>query len=350
MSGPLDFGVGELGKLGYNEQVEALFAAVLPELGPTCSKARVVRVERSRSVVVGPGGEESLVTSDDLLAVGDWVATSDEVVRRVMPRWSAVMRKDPSGAGDQVLAANVDLVLVTAPGDRYSPARIERELSIAWDSGARPVVVLTKADLAAETAFGDLRERLAGVDLMTTDAKSGSGIDEVRALLRPDLTAVLLGPSGAGKSTLANSILGDDRLATGNVRGGDRRGRHTTTSRQLVGVPGGGVLIDTPGLRSLGLAGDGAIDQVFPEIESLASGCRFADCRHEVEPGCAVVEAGRGGGIDPARLASFRKLQGEIAADARHADPLIRREELKKRKALSRGAKAAARDKRRPGS
>lgn len=314
---------GALGPFGWSDRILALFNEVArPGLEP----ARVVRVERSAVVAVLPDGNERLVRASAPPAVGDWVAVADQsTVEAVLPRWSAVTRADPSGNAVQVLAANVDVVAVTAPADRLKPSRVERELAVAWESGASPVVLLTKADLADHVVLADLERRLVGVDVLPTSAVTGEGLDQLHERLRPARTAVLLGPSGAGKSTLANALLGSDRLATGTVRDTDQRGRHTTSSRQLVVLPRGGMLIDTPGLRSLGLTGNAGVDQAFPDIESLAAGCRFADCRHEVEPGCAVVAAVGAGGLDPARLASYRKLQREVAAEERRTDPLARR-------------------------
>jgi ribosome biogenesis GTPase len=245
-----------------------------------------------------------------------------------LPRWSSLTRADPSGSSVQTLAANVDVVGIAAPADRLSLARVERELVVAWDSGAQPLVILTKSDLAPRGLRASLNSRLAGVDVVATSAATGEGVAEVHERLRPARTAVLLGPSGAGKSALANILLGAAVLATGDVRPADRRGRHTTTFRQLLAVPGGGVLIDTPGLRSLGLAGDVDIEQAFPDIGALARGCRFSDCRHDQEPGCAVVAAAVSGDLDPARLVSFRKLQREVGAEARRSDPLLRKAEL----------------------
>jgi ribosome biogenesis GTPase len=297
-------------------------------------------------VVFGVNGRGQLASAASLLAVGDWVLVRDAVVQDVLPRWSALTRNDPDG-GVQVLAANVDLVIITAPGDRLSPARVERELALAWDSGGRPMVVLTKADLVPSSTIDDLRARLVGVDVIPTSALSGVGITEVAEALRPDHTAVMLGPSGAGKSTLANALLGGDYLATGDVREGDRRGRHTTTSRQLMAVPRGGVLIDTPGLRSLGLTADsGGIAQAFSDIDRLADMCRFSDCRHDTEPGCAVTDALGSGGLDPERYESFQKLQREVAAQARRSDPRVRKEQLSVWKAQIKSVRAN--DKRRP--
>ena len=322
---------GVLDRFGWNDRVLALLNSLDVD-GAT--PARIIRVERSACVAVLPDGSEHLLTAPVLPAVGDWVAVAGPVVAAVIPRWSALTRADPSGHGVQVLAANVDLVAITAPADRLSPARVERELAAAWDSGAQPLVILTKTDLADPGTAEGLAARLTGVDVLATSATTGAGVDELRVRLQPCRTAVLLGPSGAGKSTLANALLGEDVLATGAVRDADRRGRHTTTSRQLVAVPGGGVLIDTPGLRSLALAGDVEIGQAFPEIEALGAGCRFADCSHTVEPGCAVIAAADEGALDPARLASYRKLQRELAAETRRTDPLARKAQLSEWKSV----------------
>jgi ribosome biogenesis GTPase / thiamine phosphate phosphatase len=298
---------------------------------------RVVRVERSACVVITAGGDR-MATAPVLPAVGDWAAVEvgpdHAIVRGVVARWSALARQDPLGDRVQVLAANVDLVLVTAPADRPSAARVEREIVIGWDSGARPVVVVTKADL--DGAYVDeLRERLVGVDVVATSVRTGMGVDAVADALRPHRTAVFLGPSGAGKSSLANALLGEDRLATGAVRDVDARGRHTTTSRELVVVPTGGVLIDTPGLRSLGLAGDGAgLAAGFGDIASLAEDCRFGDCGHEHEPDCAVLAAVEAGDLDPDRLTSYRKLEREQAFELRREDPIARQAEQRRWKAI----------------
>ena len=310
--------------VGWCDRVQALFSAPLERgLAP----GRVVGVERGWSRLATPSGERLLPVGG--LAVGDWVALDGDTVREVLPRWSSLGRLDPAG-GRQVLAANVDVVLIAAPADRLSPARVERELVIAWDSGARPVVVLTKHDVARPGAAADLTARLATVDVIATSVVAGDGLDQVRALLAHPVTAVLLGPSGAGKSTLVNALLGEDRLAIGTVRDEDHRGRHTTTSRQLVPMPSGGSIVDMPGLRSLGTdAGDGAMAGAFPDIDELARGCRFADCAHETEPSCAVTAAAAAGALDAARLASYRKLVRTTAFERRRTDPRARQDELR---------------------
>lgn len=315
-----------LAPVGWSDRVEALYSTLdEPDLTP----ARVVGVERGWARLATPTGEHSLPFPGT--AVGDWVAldTGGETVRHVLPRWSELGRLDPDGSR-QVLAVNVDLVLITAPADRLSSSRVERELVVAWDSGARPVVVLTKLDVAPPGAVDELAARLGPVDIVGTSALSGDGLDRVRALLTHRVTAALLGPSGAGKSTLINALLGEERLAVGAVRDEDHRGRHTTTSRQLVPLPSGGSLIDMPGLRSLGTdASDDAVAAAFPDVEARARGCRFGDCTHTVEPDCAVVAAVRAGELDVARLDNYRKLMEETASERSRVDPAARAAETR---------------------
>jgi ribosome biogenesis GTPase len=313
--------LGQLPAVGWNDRVLALFNDLDD---PSLEPARVCRVERSACIVATATADRAVRQPSDPVAVGDWVALDGDVIRAVIPRWSVLARSDPDQHGVQLLAANVDLVFVAAPLDRLSPARVERELTVAWQSGALPCVVVTKCDDPAPETVEALERRLVGVDVVATSAVVGRGVDDLRALLRPGRTAVLLGPSGAGKSTLANALVGEDLLATGAVRGGDHRGRHTTTARQLVAVPGGGVLIDTPGLRSLSLAGAPDVDAAFPDVEALSRRCRFSDCRHEQEPACAVTAAVADGTLDRGRLDSYRKLQREVDADRRRFDPAAR--------------------------
>lgn len=341
-----------LGPLGWTDRVSKLWRDVADT---SLRPGRVVRVERGLChVAVGASEEHRLPAhgqeAHGQAAVGDWVATTPKAVERVLPRWSALTRRDPAAsgiqAGVQVLAANVDVVLVTVPADRPSAARVEREVTAGWESGAVPLVVVTKSDLdAGGVVLESLRARLAGADVVATSATTGAGLPRLRSELGPGRTGVLLGPSGAGKSTLVNALFGGAVQAVGEVRSGDARGRHTTTSRQLVCLPCGGVLIDTPGLRSLGLVCGAGVDDVFPEIELLARDCRFRDCGHEHEPGCAVLGAVSAGMLDPGRLESFKKLVREVAAERRRSDPLAAREA---RRAWSQRATEARRyDKRR---
>jgi len=312
---------GSLVRLGWDEGIAALLAdAVAAGAVP----GRVVRIERGACTVATEDGDRVAHTRT-APAVGDWVALwveGDEVtLAAIAERRSELARRDPAGL-TQVLAANVDIVFVTAPADRLSVARVERETALAWDSGARPLVLVTKFDLAPAGLLHGLRDRLTGVEVVPTSILTGEGTGEMAAALQPSRTAVLLGPSGAGKSSLVNVLLGSDVLATGEVRSGDHRGRHTTTARQLFLVPSGGVLIDTPGLRSLSLPADhGGVAAAFPDIEAAADGCRFGDCSHEHEPACAVIAAVADGTLDAARVENYRKLRSELDFEARRDDP-----------------------------
>lgn len=324
--------------VGWDERVARAYEEAVDEQADgshPLDPGRVVRVERApkaqgfvASAIVRMATGEALVTSTSALpAVGDWVGVRvvDDGVRLLdvlVPRRSELTRQDPASEHDeQVLAANVDFVLIVAPGDRLRVARIERELLVAWQSGAQPVVVLTKVDLLddPDETLGDLRDRLVGATVLPVSSRSGEGVEAVGTMLRPSATAVLFGPSGAGKSTLANALLGGEVLATGDVREGDRRGRHTTTSRQLVAVPGGGVLIDTPGIRSLGVwQGEEGLAAAFADVATLAERCRFRDCTHVHEPGCAIRAAVEAAELDADRVESYRKLQREVL-HAEHA-------------------------------
>ncbi|HET8789056.1 MAG TPA: ribosome small subunit-dependent GTPase A, partial [Actinomycetes bacterium] len=283
-----------------------------------------------------------------LPAVGDWVAVRDGRTSGVLPRRTAVTRRAPgSGAGEQVLAANVDLVLVVvAPGRDANPRRVERLLALAWESGARPVVVLGRADLCPDwgtdvaTELAALAAVAPGVQVLALSCYTGEGVDEIAAMLDPGRTAVLLGSSGVGKSTLVNRLAGRDLLATGELRD-DGKGRHTTTTRQLVPLAGGGLIIDTPGLRELGLwTGASGTAAAFDDIETLAAECRFDDCRHRTEPGCAVLQALEDGRLPAERFTAWEKLQRELAWAERRADPLAAANRRRQIRALSRSVRA----------
>jgi ribosome biogenesis GTPase len=313
-----------LDSYGWNSRVAALAAEF-----PDAPVGRVVRVDLDRCHVVCASGIVE-ARAHPLPAVGDWVVLDDEGESVVagLPRWSALTRGRGEQAEAQVLAANVDIVAIAVPLDRpISLNRIERELVIAWDAPAAAVVVLTKADMHPDpdAAAVEVADRCAGVDIVVTSAVDGIGMVRLAEIPKPDRTVVLFGASGAGKSTLANQMLGADVLETGAVRVGDNRGRHTTSARHLLPLPGGGVLLDTPGLRGLQLWGDGGgVEAVFADVEAFAAQCRFRDCAHEAEPGCAVNGAVRTGELDPERLSSYRKLLRELAHLDRQQDPLAR--------------------------
>jgi ribosome biogenesis GTPase len=270
-------------------------------------------------------------------------------IHAVLPRRTAFARKV---AGDetiaQVVAANVDTaIVVTALPDDVNPRRLERYLAMAWESGAMPVVVLTKVDLAEDPAASIATVRIVapGVDVIALSSMTGDGVDLLERLLQPGRTAVLLGPSGAGKSTLVNRLLGAERLRTSSVRE-DGKGRHTTTHRELVRLRGGALLIDTPGMRELQLwDADAGLGAAFADIYALAARCRFRDCQHDTEPGCAVTRAVDAGRLPADRLESLRQLQRELAYLARRQDKLAEAEERAKTKAIHRSARKWIRDK-----
>jgi ribosome biogenesis GTPase len=269
--------------------------------------------------------------------VGDWVvvdrAPSPDraaVIRRVLDRRTAFTRGAAGReAGAQVVAANVDLVFAVCGLDAdFNLRRIERYLARIWASGAQPAVILNKADVCADpwSRAAEVRGHAFGVTVHVISALRSEGIGAVRADVRDGMTVALVGSSGAGKSTLVNTLLGEERMRTGEVRPGDGRGRHVTTCRQLVPLPGGGLLLDTPGMRELQLLDDDGIDTVFADVAALAAGCRFRDCRHDAEPGCAVKEAVESGALDPGRLEHYHKLSREAHANELRHDEHRRRQ------------------------
>lgn len=317
--------------------------------------ARVVAEHRDRYLIADVAGERPAVLAgrlrhqarsrDDLPAVGDWVAADGgeggtAAIHAVLPRRAAFRRKVAGEATEpQVLAANVDVALVAAalPAD-LNERRIERYLALAWESGAVPVVVLTKADLADEVdaTLRAVRAVSPGVDVVATSAVRDEGLEALGRWLRPGRTAVLLGSSGVGKSTLAIRLVGGEVLRTGEVRG-DGRGRHTTTHRQLVRLAGGALLIDTPGMRELQLwSADAGLDAAFADVEALAARCRFADCAHRSEPGCAVRAAVEAGALDAERLESWHRLRRELAWLELRQDQVAAAEERARMRTLQR--------------
>jgi len=292
----------------------------------------------------------------DLPAVGDWVAyrgggpEGRAVIEAVLPRRTAFVRKTAGlESVEQVIAANIDVIFcVTSLIDDLNARRLERYLTLAWESGAEPVVVLTKADLCTkiDAAVAHVSGVTFGVPVHVVSAVTGEGVEELGAHIAGGRTGTLVGSSGVGKSTLVNRLWGAERLATAAVRS-DGRGRHTTTHRELVALPGGGCLIDTPGMRELVLwDAEEGLDRAFEDVDDLARQCRFNDCRHGTEPGCAVREAIATGALDAARLESYRHLQRELRyLEIRH-DARARSEERKRWVATGKIGRERARQKR----
>ncbi|CAA9310363.1 MAG: Probable GTPase related to EngC [uncultured Frankineae bacterium] len=295
--------------------------------------ARVVRVDRGAYDVVAADGPRRLpsLPPPEQATVGDWLAVTDDAVAAVLPRSSLLVRGASSGhSRSQPLAANVDAVLICASLAADVPVRrIERLLTLAWESGATPVVVLTKADLHPDPAAAveALVPHAPGCEVVTVSASTGD-VAALRPYAGPGSTLVLLGASGAGKSTVVNALAGAPVMATGDVREADGKGRHTTSHRELVVLPSGAVVIDTPGLRGVALAGtEDGLARAFADVEDLAAACRFADCHHTGEPGCAVQASIDAGDLSADRMESWRRLQRELAWQARRNDARLQAEE-----------------------
>ncbi len=292
----------------------------------------------------------------ELPAVGDWVAVSTRpggglgLIEAVLPRTSVFTRKVAGRESDeQIVAANIDVVfLVTSLNDEFNPRRIERYLTLAWESGASPVVVLSKLDLCADPdPLVRQAEAVApGVPVLTTSATTGAGVEQMRARLSGHRTGALLGSSGVGKSTLINAFVGYERQKTAGIRESDDTGRHTTTWRELVQVPGGGLLIDTPGMRELQMFdADEGILGAFADIEALAAACAFGDCTHGPEPGCAVKAAVADGRMSSGRLESYLKLVAELAHLSRRDDRRAAAEKKRSDKAANKALNKRLKDK-----
>jgi ribosome biogenesis GTPase len=333
------------------------------EAGPGLTPGRVIRSDRGFVFVFTGSGVAMARPATQLVkkavdgalpVVGDWVllggTPTEPTVEPVLERTTSIVRRDPGRAARaQVLAANVDVVLITHPlsGEAPNLARIERELALVWESGAQPVVVLTKADLSPDLASATEAVAAAapGVTVLTTSTVTGEGIDDIHAYFADGQTIVLIGPSGSGKSTLMNALAGEDIRATREVRVSDHRGRHTTVSRELLQLPGGGLVIDTPGLRAVGMwdSGDG-IDAAFSDVARLAEDCRFRDCHHNGEPGCAVEAAVEAGELSARRLESYRELQAEAQHVGEQLDVRARQERKREDKKLAKVIKRYYRD------
>jgi ribosome biogenesis GTPase / thiamine phosphate phosphatase len=298
---------------------------------------------------------EDAANPADLPAVGDWVAVApraDEragTVQAVLPRRTKFSRKTAWQASEeQVLAANVDVVLIVSSlNEDMNLRRLERYLTLAWESGARPVLVLTKADLSDDVAatVSEVESVAFGAPVLAVSNVTQEGLDELRSYLRPGVTAALLGSSGVGKSTLVNTLAGEELLETREIRD-DGKGRHTTTRRELVQLPGGGLVIDTPGMREVQLwIADDGLEEAFEDVTELFGQCRFSDCAHQSEPGCAVKDALANGTLSPERWDSYLKLQRELAHLDQRLDRRAAAEERKRWRSLSALAREASRAK-----
>ena len=291
-----------------------------------------------------------------LPAVGDWVtlvlneADGVATIHEVLPRRTAFVRRAviDSSQGVQVIAANIDVAfVVTSLNADLNPRRIERYLAAAWQSGARPVVILTKADLTddPEGLAAEIATLAAGCTVLIVNARARQGIEAVRDELGPGETGVLIGSSGVGKSTLVNALLGEERMAINTIREDDDHGRHTTSHRQLILLPHGGMLLDTPGIREVGLVdADEGVSVVFDDIEQLIGACKFNDCRHDNEPGCAIQAALESGELDPARWDHFEKLGIEMAIAEAKAAEVAKNDERRRLLTLQKGYRATKRD------
>lgn len=343
--------------LGWNARLEAAFA---PHRDAKLEAGRVALEHTHIYRVLTASGEglarvagrlrHAAASRADYPAVGDWVALKRDphagrfTIHAVLPRTSRFVRKVAgSRAVEQVVAANIDTVFLVAglDGD-FNLRRLERYLILAMESGARPVILLNKADLAGDLAarVAETERVAAGIAVHPTSTKSGLGFDALGEYLQPGRTLALLGSSGVGKSSIVNRLAGRDLIRTREVREADSRGRHTTTQRQLVRLPTGALIIDTPGMREIQLWDvDEGFTEVFEDIGALAAGCRFRDCGHRAEPGCAVRAAVDDGRIDAGRLASYLKLQDELRAVEARADERAQQEAKRKARTMTKALK-----------
>lgn len=344
--------------LGLYGWTEARASDFTPYAGAGLVPGRIIAQHRDRYALASAGGELTGEISGRLAreappggypTAGDWVAFraggvgGPAVIEQVLPRTSAFQRTAPGGHL-QVIAANMETAFLVASLDAdLNPRRLERYLAAALSSGARPVILLTKADLLpdAHDRAADIQAMAGEAPVIVLSAKTGAGLGALAPYLQPGRTAVMVGSSGAGKSTLANALLGATRMAVGEIRQADDKGRHTTSHRELLLLPGGGLLLDTPGLRELALwDGQDGVIAAFEDVEVLAAECRFRDCGHTNEPGCAVRAALANGALGADRWQGFQKLRRETAHQARAEDPVLSAAERRKWVQITKAQKA----------
>ncbi|MEE8600647.1 ribosome small subunit-dependent GTPase A [Euzebya tangerina] len=350
----------DLTALGFTGRWPALLDLVRDDLDPataaTAVAGRIIRADRGAATARTADDSHRIIwtPATEPPVTGDWVLLDPTagVLLGIAPRATALTRprttKRPDASGQQVLAANMDLVGVLAGvEDDLNVRRLERALVMAYESGATPLVILTKIDLIDDRTIplAQARATAVGVDVLPVSPVTGEGMADLADRLAPDRTIALLGASGAGKSTLTNALVGSEVLQTGAVRAVDGRGRHTTTHRELVTLPTGGAVLDTPGLRSLSLGVvEEGMDQAFPEISELAGACRFNDCRHDEEPGCAVTAALDDGRLDGDRFEGWRRIRAASESAALRADIAAYRAEARSWGRVYREAQALRRD------
>ncbi len=359
----------ELASLGWNSRFAQEFESYS---GTGLVPARVIVGQRELCTVTGPQGElraevsgryrHETVEKSDFPVVGDWVAVTPRpedgraTVHALLPRSSAFVRRAAQGSGApsmpqrQVVAANIDTALIVMALDHdFNLRRLERYLTLAWGSGAQPVVALNKADLCAELSarVAETEAAAIGAPVLAVSAETGMGMEALQGALLPGRTAALLGSSGVGKSTLINRLLGSAHMATAAVRADDSRGRHTTTHRELVVIPSGALLIDNPGMREVGLYGtEEDLAASFSDIDELAHACRFSDCTHAAEPGCAVQAAREQGTLTEERYQGWRKQQRELTYLLTRDDVRAQAEQRQMLKARAKYAKSFRKDRR----
>ena len=336
----------DLAALGWNaELAENLESGLIP--GRVLAAHRAAYDVQTTAEVVRTRLPGRLVHENIDVSVGDWVGMSDGLIRAVLPRRSAIVRGAAGRTSmSQTLAANIDVAFVVSSlGPELEPRRIERYLVTIWESGATPEIVLTKSDRMDDPwpLVADIEAVAVGVPVHVVSALTGDGCDVLRERFSPGTTAVLLGSSGVGKSTLVNRFAGRELMAVKETRVDDDEGRHTTTHRELILLPDGGIVIDTPGLRELQLWAGGGIEEAFADVEELAGDCRFNDCSHTQEPGCAVLVAVRSGELPSERFQSWRKLQRELRSIEIRHDARLRREERRRWQLIAKEARLRTR-------